>query len=198
VERDVDRIASLVSDIVEITFVEGDPALRGTETVRVYGILDEVAHDCALEAELRGCSIDLAGHSDGQVLGNPELLRRAVENVVRNAIRYSPEKSMVRISIEENDRDAIITVRDHGPGVPEEMLARIFDPFFRVEEARDVNGGGSGLGLSIAKRAVQLHHGCIVAKNENPGLLVKITLPLVMDDVRRYETASLHSAQRAG
>jgi signal transduction histidine kinase len=70
-------------------------------------------------------------------------------------------------------------VRDHGPGVPQEMLVRIFDPFFRVEEARNSNGGGSGLGLSIAKRAMQAHHGSIAAENALPGLRVRLAIPLV-------------------
>jgi signal transduction histidine kinase len=74
----------------------------------------------------------------------------------------------------------MIVVRDCGPGVPQDALARIFDPFFRVEEARDLNGGGSGLGLSIAKRAVQVHHGTITAENASPGLRVQIAIPLVL------------------
>jgi signal transduction histidine kinase len=183
VERDVDRITSLVSDIVEITFVEGDPALQGAETVRLAEILDAVLQDCAVEAEFRGCNLEVTGRSGGEVMGNRELLRRAIENVVRNGIRYSPKRSVVAISVVENGSDAIIAVRDHGPGVPAETLKRIFDPFYRVEEARNNNGGGSGLGLSIAKRAVELHHGSIVARNASPGLRVEITIPLVLSTV---------------
>jgi signal transduction histidine kinase len=179
IDRDVDRVASLVSDIVEITFVEGDPALQGAETVRIAEILGEVMHDCTMEAGLRGCRLTVQGRSAGEVLGNRELLRRAVENVVRNAIRYSPQKSAVQILVHENEQDALIAVRDYGPGVPEDALNRIFDPFFRVEEARNSNGGGSGLGLSIAKRAMLLHHGSIAAHNASPGLRVEITIPLV-------------------
>jgi signal transduction histidine kinase len=183
VERDVDRITALVSDIVEITFVEGDPALQGAESVRLADILDEVLQDCAVEAEFCGCRLEMTGHAEGEVLGNRELLRRAVENVVRNGIRYSPEHSVVAIAVAENGRDSTIAVRDYGPGVPPETLTRIFDPFYRVEEARDNNGGGSGLGLSIAKRAIELHHGTIVARNASPGLLVEMTIPLVLTTV---------------
>ena len=74
--------------------------------------------------------------------------------------------------------------RDRGPGVPEEAIAHIFDPFFRVEEARNTNGGGSGLGLSIAKRAVQAHHGSIYAENASPGLRVRIAIPLTSAEAR--------------
>jgi signal transduction histidine kinase len=183
IEKDVDRIASLVSDIVEITFVEGDPALRGAEPVPISELVDDVVRDCAVEAEARGCHIELTGNIDGQVLGSRELLRRAIENVLRNAIRYSPEGAPVQVSVEERDQSAIIVVRDHGPGVPDDMRSRIFDPFFRVEEARNTNGGGSGLGLSIAKRAMQAHHGSIAAENASPGLRVSLAIPLSLHRV---------------
>ena len=179
IERDVDRITSLVADIVEITFIEGDPAVQGTEVVRAGDIINEVIRDCAVEAEVRGCLIALNGRLAGEVLGNRELLRRAVENVLRNGIRYSPEQSTIDVSLVEDSRAANIAVRDYGPGVPEDALTRIFDPFFRVEEARDATGGGSGLGLSIAKRALQVHHGTITAENAAPGLRVRITIPLL-------------------
>ncbi|MGA7257768.1 MAG: ATP-binding protein [Terracidiphilus sp.] len=178
IERDVNRIASLVSDIVEITFVEGDPALRGAQTFGISAVIDEVVRDCGVEAESRGCRIELSGRIAGHALGSRELLRRAIENVLRNAIRYSPERASISIDISEENQNAVIVVRDHGPGVPEDALSRIFDPFFRVEEARDTNGGGSGLGLSIAKRAVQAHHGSICAQNASPGLRVRIAIPL--------------------
>ena len=155
-----------------------DPALHGTREICVRDILEEVAHDCSVEAEMRGCRIELAGNICGPVHGNPELLRRAVENVLRNGIRYSPEKSPIELDFGENADDVIISIRDYGPGVPDEALARIFDPFFRVEEARNTNGGGSGLGLSIAKRAVHVHRGSIIAENATPGLRVTITIPL--------------------
>lgn len=179
IEKDVDRIASLVSDIVEITFLEGDPALRGTETVRIADVVEDVVRDCALEADARGCRIEFMGSVDGLVLGSRELFRRAIENVLRNAVRYSPEATAILVYLSEKQGSAVIVVRDHGPGVPEEMLVRIFDPFFRVEEARTPNGGGSGLGLSIAKRAMQAHHGTIAAENANPGLRVTLAIPLM-------------------
>ena len=180
IERDVDRITSLVADIVEITFIEGDPAIQDTGIVRIGEIVDEVVRDCTLEAQVRDCTINVGGDLTGEVMGSRELLRRAIENVLRNGIRYSPKESEIQLSIAENEREAVIAVRDFGPGVPESAIRRIFDPFFRVEDARDANGGGSGMGLSIAKRAVQLHHGTIVAENVSPGLRVRITIPLAL------------------
>jgi signal transduction histidine kinase len=178
IDRDVDRITSLVADIVEINFVESDAVLHETAMVSVRKIVDELAHDCTVEAQARGCFIEVSGQESIEVRGVPELLRRAIENALRNAIRYAPEKSAIQLAITADSRNAMIAVRDFGPGVPETALARIFDPFFRVEEARNASGGGSGLGLSIAKRAVLLHHGTILAENASPGLRVKITIPL--------------------
>ncbi len=177
IDRDVDRIASLVADIVEIAFIESGPALQGAEIVRPGDVLDRVVCDCQVEAEIRGCRIAVSGRLAGAVLGNGELLRRAIENVLRNAIRYAPRDSTIEAILAEGSCAATIAVRDYGPGVPEDALARIFDPFFRVEEARDAIGGGSGLGLSIAKRAVEAHRGAIAAENASPGLRVQITLP---------------------
>jgi signal transduction histidine kinase len=181
IERDVNRMTSLVSDIVEITVLEGDPALAPVEFVLLDNLIRETVRDCAMEAEGRNCRIDIDGSVAGRVRGNRELLRRAVENVLRNAIRYSPEEGSIFVSMMERDGHAQVEVRDHGPGVPEESLTRIFSPFVRVEQARTANGGGSGLGLSIAMRAVQAHHGSIVAENASPGLRVRITLPIAPD-----------------
>jgi signal transduction histidine kinase len=178
IERDVDRITSLVADIVEITCIEGNPAIQNAGKLRLGEIIDDVIRDCAVEAEMRGCRIAVSGSLAAEVLGNRELLRRVVENVLRNGIRYSPENSTIDLSLAEDARAATIAIRDYGPGVPVDALERIFDPFFRVEEARDKTSGGSGLGLSIAKRAVQVHHGTIIAENASPGLRVRITIPL--------------------
>ena len=111
-------------------------------------------------------------------MGEPELLRRAVENVVRNAVRHAPEGTTVEIGLDSAGDVARISVRDHGPGVPDELLATIFEPFFRVERDRSRASGGIGLGLAIARRAVDLHRGRISARNAQPGLVVNIELPL--------------------
>ena len=177
IERDVDRITSLVADIVEITFIEGDPAVQDMGIVRPGEIVSDIVRDCNLEAQFRNCSIHVSGTLTGEVMGNRELLRRAIENVLRNGVRYAPRQSEIHLTLSENEHEACIRVRDFGPGVPNDSLDRIFDPFFRVEEAR--SHGGSGMGLSIAKRAVQVHHGSITAENALPGLRVCITIPLV-------------------
>jgi signal transduction histidine kinase len=179
IERDVDRITSMVSELVEITRAEGDPEASKFESVDIEELVNEVVNEERLDAEQRECRIEVHGRLERALRGDRELLRRAVANVLRNAIRYSPTNSAVEVTLGEDEDSATIGIWDHGPGVPEEFIAQIFKPFFRVEESRETQSGGVGLGLSIAMRAVQLHHGAITAENAKPGLKVKIVLPLL-------------------
>jgi signal transduction histidine kinase len=177
IERDVDRISSMVSELVEITRAEGDPEASKFVVVDLNQVVKDVVCEERLDAELRGCSLRRRGELQQELWGDRELLRRAVGNVLRNAIRYSPIGSAVEITLAENDHCTTVEVRDYGPGVAEDLLSQIFKPFFRVEDARDTQSGGVGLGLSIAMRAVQLHQGAITAENASPGLRVQIRLP---------------------
>jgi signal transduction histidine kinase len=177
IERDVDRITSMVSELVEITRAEGDPEARKFAIVDLEQVVNDIVSEERLDAELRGGSLQMSGHLERALWGDPELLRRAVANVLRNAIRYSPSHSVIELTLAETADTSIVEIRDHGPGVSQELLSQIFKPFFRVEESRDTNSGGIGLGLSIAMRAVHVHQGTISAENANPGLKVQIVLP---------------------
>ncbi len=194
IERDVNRITSLVADIVEITTIEGNPTMRDLTSVNAREVVDEVVRDCTVEAQFRECCIAVKSELAHEARGNRELLRRAVENVLRNGIRYSPKQSTIQITLEENETHAVIAVRDFGPGVPADALSRIFDPFFRVEEARETSSGGTGMGLSIAKRAIQVHRGTIVAENALPGLRISIQIPLAAQTAS-YEHDSARNAE---
>lgn len=107
------------------------------------------------------------------------LLQGVFENILSNAIRYTPENSSIKVHCVEENQSIKISIRDQGPGVPEADLDAIFEPFYRLSEARDRDDGGHGLGLAIAKRSVLLHHGEITASNGHPGLLVSVTLPVL-------------------
>jgi len=114
--------------------------------------------------------------------GDRRLLHSAIENIVRNAMHYTPANSQVSIHISTHAKQAMIIITDAGNGVPEKSLAHLFEPFYRVDEARDRQSGGFGLGLSIAARAIQSHHGSIHAENAKAGgLSVTMTLP-IMDE----------------
>lgn len=177
VERDVNRIEALTSEIVEVTRLEGDPRLLKLDSVRLADLVQEAVSDCCEEVEPRVCNVHVDAQFIGSVFCDRELLRRAVENLLRNAIRYSPEHAPIDILLDQDDRNVRITVRDYGLGVPDESLSQIFEPFFRVDEARNSDSGGVGLGLSIVKRVVHLHHGTVAARNAYPGLSVEIKLP---------------------
>jgi two-component system sensor histidine kinase CpxA len=145
--------------------------------LRLDDLVRVIIEDAHIEAERRAIQIrtDL---TQVEIEGNPELLRRAIENIIRNAIRYSPEGGAVEVRLMKSTSALRVSVRDRGPGVPEESLAHIFDPFYRVEKDRGRTSGGVGLGLAIAKRAVELHRGQMRASNMHPGLQVEIDLPL--------------------
>lgn len=178
VKKEVGRISRLIGDLLQVTRVEGDSLSRNDEAIEIGPFLGEIVEDCGLEATGRGCRIELRSEGVGEFRGDPELLRRAVENVLRNAIRYSPPGQSVEVTASVEGNELVFTIRDYGPGVPEPELEAIFHPFHRVEEDRNrASGGGVGLGLSIAQRAVLLHHGSISASNAQPGLCVRIRLP---------------------
>ena len=179
VKKEVDRISRLIADLLQVTRAEGDADCRNDELISTDEFLRELVEDCNFEAEARGCRIELREDAVGEFKGDLELLRRAVENVVRNASRYTPPGQSVEVSSAVARGELVIAVRDYGPGVPERELEAIFRPFHRVEEDRNrAGGGGVGLGLSIAQRAVLLHHGTISASNADPGLRVEIRLPV--------------------
>jgi two-component system sensor histidine kinase CpxA len=176
IEREGTRLNTLVGELIQVTRGEGDPQGLATEQIRLDELVGTIVDDSRIEAEKRHVILN-ASLSKVTMEGNPELLRRAIENLVRNAIRYSPEETTVDISLSKVGSVYRISVRDHGAGVPEESLSSIFDPFYRVEKDRGRTSGGVGLGLAIAKRAVELHRGTMRATNVKPGLRVEIDLP---------------------
>ena len=134
-------------------------------------------NDSGIEAAAHDCAVTYEKREPVTVEGDPELLRRAVENVIRNAIRYAPPQSVVDVSLARNNGKAVVDIRDRGPGVPDDALPRLFDAFYRVDSDRNRSSGGIGLGLSIARRAIELHKGSIRARNAQPGLEVIMELP---------------------
>jgi two-component system sensor histidine kinase CpxA len=177
IQKEADRLNELISQMLEVTRLEGDPAQRKLVRVRLDELIGGLVEDCSIEAQARGCSLTWKRTPAIAVDGDGELLRRAIENVMRNAIRHAPRDSAVEVGLENGGGRAKVRVRDYGSGVPEEALPRLFDPFYRVDPDRNRGSGGVGLGLSIARRAVELHKGSLRASNAGPGLLVEIELP---------------------
>jgi len=185
IQKESDRLNALVGQLLQVTRAEGDPSWLRRDPVRLDELVQQLVDDSAIEAAAHGCQLQYQRREPVTVEGDPELLRRAVENVIRNAIRYSPSATAVEVTLQRRNGTAVVDVRDHGPGVPEEALPRLFDAFYRVEKSRDSLSGGIGLGLSIARRAIELHKGGIRARNAQPGLEVEMELP-----VRQKELAT--------
>lgn len=179
IRREIERLSTLVAQLVEVARPDSDEPSHAFALVNLTALLESVLNDNALEAEAHNCGLHLSTSAPVAILGNQELLRRAIENVLRNAIRYAPPHTAIAVELNTSLNTAAITIRDWGPGVAPENLPHIFRPFFRVEPDRSRAGGaGVGLGLSIAQRAVSVHQGSIEARNANPGLLVEMKLPL--------------------
>jgi len=178
IQKESDRLNALLNLLLQVTRAEGDPRSLRREHVRLDELVQELVDESTIEASARGCQLQYQQGEPVTVEGDAELLRRAMENVIRNAIRYSPPATAVEITLARRNGTAVVDVRDHGPGVPEEALPRLFDAFYRVEKSRATSSGGIGLGLSIARRAIELHKGGIRARNAQPGLEVVMELPV--------------------
>ena len=178
IQKESDRLNALVGQLLQVTRAEGDPASLRRAPLRLDELVQQLVEDSSIEAAAHGCELKYEKREPVTVAGDPELLRRAVENVIRNAIRYAPRETAVEVSLARNNGKAVVGVRDQGSGVPEEALPRLFDAFYRAEGDRDRASGGIGLGLSIARRAIELHRGSIRARNARPGIEVEMELPV--------------------
>lgn len=182
--REIDRLSLLVATLLQMTRAEGDPTSWEPRPVALHHLLEGVVTDCRIEAAGSNISVEIVRMAEIEIDGDPELLRRAVENVIRNAVQYSPDRGRIEISLVATEGTAQVSVRDFGPGVPEALLSKIFLPFFRVDDARSDQTGGTGLGLAITQRAISVHRGSIRAVNALPGLLVEMALPIGVPGVR--------------
>lgn len=183
IEREAERLNELIGQLLTLTRLETrEDELQRTQ-IDLRDLIRQVAADADFEAQGRNRGVRMIADEECSFLGNAELMRSAIENVARNAVRYTAEGTNVEVSLRCSSLDGksgiVIRVRDHGRGVPEEALTEIFRPFYRLTEARDRRTGGTGLGLAIAERAVRLHGGTVRATNASDcgGLVVEIQLP---------------------
>jgi two-component system, OmpR family, sensor histidine kinase CpxA len=184
-ENEVVRLNALIGQLLSLSHLESAARLPETRQFSVAQVVEELLPDLEYEADVRNVHVEFrrSDSNIGMVSGSPELLARAIENVIRNAISYTAEGSPVEVSLSSQQSDGashlVLHVRDHGPGVPENALSSIFRPFYRLDDSRRRSTGGFGVGLAIAERAVHLHGGEIAARNaENGGLMIEITLPI--------------------
>src|SRR3984957_17141355 len=182
IDREAGRLNLLIGQLLRLSSMETTNASSHLDKFTLHGLLEELLPDAEYEAQQRCCKIQVLEHSDCTIQGNQELIYRAIENIVRNAIRYTRQDTVVelKISCQERAGRRMVTldVADSGPGIPDTELENIFRPFYRVDAARQPDTGGFGVGLAIADRAVRLHHGELRARNRpEGGLTISLSLP---------------------
>jgi two-component system sensor histidine kinase CpxA len=183
IDLEANRLNELIGRLLTIARLEaGNDGLRA-DSVNLAELVEEVANDANFEAQTRNCHVTVDAAEACVIKGNAEVLHSAIENVVRNALRYTWEGTDVQVSLKAESapegRQAVLRVGDFGPGVPESSLDKLFQPFYRIDDSRGRDTGGVGLGLAITERAVRLHGGTVRASNRpEGGLIVEIRLPL--------------------
>jgi two-component system sensor histidine kinase CpxA len=177
-EREIERLDALISQVLKLARLTGTDAPFAREPFDLDEVIEEVVRDANFEGAVKNCRVRLQGSANARISGNRDLLRSAIENVLRNAVRYSPPDGAVDVSSSGGDSGVVVVVADRGPGVPDADLSRIFEPFYRVAESRDRDTGGEGIGLAITAQVMKAHGGSASASNrQGGGLEVRLSLP---------------------
>ncbi len=176
IEGESQRLNEMISRLLTLSRLETGEKDFDQRELNLTSLVRHVAADADFEAGAKNRSVKISRSDECRVVGSEELIQSAVENVLRNAVRYTREGTTVDVSLTSQNGDAVVSIKDHGGGVPSEELANLFRPFYRVGEARDRGSGGTGLGLAIAEQAIKAHNGSITAHNDADGLVVDIKL----------------------
>lgn len=179
IENEANRLEDLISQIMSLVRMEHHQKTLHKENISLANMLNQIIIDANFEAKLDDKSVKLTVQTDSCININQALIYSALENIIRNAIKYTSKQTCVNVSLMVEHNMAVIIVTDYGAGVAESALPYLFKPFYRESDARDRASGGYGLGLAIADRAIKLHRGTINATNiEHGGLSITIKLPL--------------------
>lgn len=176
IETESQRLNELISRLLTLASLESGSQEFDRRSINLADLVEQIAADADFEARALGKSVTVTEVAKCRMTGSERLLRSAIENVLRNAVKYTNEGTVVEVSVRANGGKAFVKVSDQGGGVPEDELQNLFRPFYRVGEARERKTGGTGLGLAIAERAILAHKGQIEARNNGGGLEVEITL----------------------
>ena len=181
-ETEVDRLDEMLADVLTLSRLEHSyNTFRAEDNIEISHLVEEIVNDCQYYATSRNVTIELAAEVETVLLVDCKLLASAISNVINNAVKYSPNEHVVKVRLSENNQKISLSISDQGPGVPNEMIEKLFTPFFRVADGRERSSGGTGLGLAIAQQAIMLHQGEIVAQNQvASGLKIIITLPIIL------------------
>ena len=196
IDLEADRLNDLIGGLLTIARLDSGSDARQKSPIALGEMIEEIVADADYEGQGRGCGAKSVIKEDCLVKGEPNLLHSAIENVVRNATRYTSEGTSAEVMLDRGQGsggpEAVIRIADSGPGVPEDALDKLFRPFYRIDDARGRKTGGAGLGLAITERAVRLHGGTVKASNRpEGGLMVEIRLPLAADDAVQSSSSTL-------
>ncbi len=179
-DTEVDRLDEMIADVLTLSRLEHSHNTFTADVIELNSLIKQVVTDCQYFATSKNVTITFIGIIDCVLLADSKLLDSAISNVLNNAVKYSPNGQEVIVELSKQNEKIILSVSDHGPGVPNEMIEKLFTPFFRVADSRERSTGGTGLGLAIAQQAITLHQGTIVAQNMvTTGLKTTIKLPLL-------------------
>lgn len=179
IEAESTRLNEMISRILMLAKLESGSDDYEHRRLDLTELVKDIAADADFEAQAKGKVVEVSTADKCNVMGSENLLRSAIENVLRNAVRYTADRTVVDVSLSAKNGHAVLKVSDHGGGVPADELANLFRPFYRVGEDRTRRTGGIGLGLAIAERAIKAHKGKIAASNVNGGLQVEIQLDII-------------------
>lgn len=179
IEREGVRMDKLVGELLTISRLEAGVISSMDEEINMDDLISGVVDDARFEAGASGHTVDFSGRSKMLIKGNAELLHSAIENVIRNAIGHTPagSKVFVEVRLSSDGSKVLLAICDQGPGIPENEISEIFEPFYRGHGSKRTDG--HGLGLAIARRVVEAHGGTVRASNMGyGGLCVELALPV--------------------
>lgn len=176
IEREAQRLETMIAQLLQLSRLENRLQHMDLQVIDLARVLQTIVDDARFEASSDDCEVSLSLNHHTRVIGDQMLLSSAIENVIRNAIKYSRATGTVGIATRQRDTSVELSVSDQGGGVPESDLPRLFDAFYRASNS---SAGGSGLGLSITRQAIEAHHGSVEAMN-NPdgGLTIRFDIPI--------------------
>jgi two-component system sensor histidine kinase CpxA len=172
IDREIERLNHLIGQILTMAQLEAGARLEDRDEVDLSVLVEEIAEEAALEGDVRDITIRVECKATVRLRGSRELLRAAIENVLRNAVRHAPHASMVTVQLLQTEGTPCLAISDQGPGVQESDLPRLFEPFFRSGDARSKYPSGTGLGLAMTRRIIEKHGGSVAARNQEAGGLV--------------------------
>ena len=181
-QRESERLNGLIERLLKLARLESGQPAASAQVIELADLVREAAADADFEAQSLGTRVECRSLENCRVQADAELLRSALDNVLRNAVHYSPKGRVVEVDLHctqaSGARQSVLQVRDHGPGIPEAELENIFRAFYRLDQSRERGTGGIGLGLAIAERSIRLNRGQIRATNaDGGGLMIEIELP---------------------